>query len=195
MALLPGPARVLVVRGLEVERGAGPRAGGRRGDDGVGPASIPRVWNAPSGLATSPSTSSSPRQSSRPSGTRLPGTCCRSTSARSCWPESVSRPSSRSPRPVWCAARGGSARDRRWPVRMAGMARVGDVRVGPAQSLRLRAHRPRRRPHGDAHSRAGCPASRRGAHAGVGHRLAARAVAASLVSPGDAARRLLGRAG
>ena len=78
---------------------------------------------------------------------------------------------------------------------MAGVARVGDLRVGPAQSLRLRAHRPRRRPHGDAHPRAGRPASRRGAHAGVGHRAAARAVAASLVSPDDAARRLLDRAG
>ena len=81
------------------------------------------------------------------------------------------------------------------PARMAGVARLGDLRVGPAQSLRLRAHRPRRRPHGDAHPRSGRRASRRRAHAGVGHRAAARAVAASLVSPGDAERRLLDRAG
>ena len=85
--------------------------------------------------------------------------------------------------------------DRVRPPRVAGVARVGDLRGGPAQSLRLRAHGPRRRPHGDAHPRAGPPASRRRAHAGVGHRAAARAVAAPLVSPDDAERRLLDRAG
>ena len=99
----------------------------------------------------------------------------------------------RVPRGSWRA--GGSARDRVRPARMAGVARVGDLRVGPAQSLRLRAHRPRRRPHGDAHPPAGRRASRRDAHAGVGHRTAARAVAASVVSPDDAPRRLLDRAG
>ena len=38
VALLPRPARLLVVRGLEVERGAGARAGDRRRGDGVEPA-------------------------------------------------------------------------------------------------------------------------------------------------------------
>ena len=97
------------------------------------------------------------------------------------------------PRGAWGAD--GSARDRVRPPRVAGMARVGDLRVRPAQSLRLRADRPRRRPHGHAHPRVGRLASRRRPHAGVGHRAAARAVAAALVSPDDAARRLLDGSG
>ena len=41
---------------------------------------------------------------------------------------------------------------------MAGLARVGDLRVRSAKSLRLRANRSRRRPHGDPDPRAGGPA-------------------------------------
>ena len=59
--------------------------------------------NAPSGRAISPATSPSPRRSSPPSRTRPPGTCCRSTSGRSCLPASGSRRSSTRPRPARCA--------------------------------------------------------------------------------------------
>ena len=74
---------------------------------------------------------------------------------------------------------------------MAGVAGVGRLRVGPAQSVRLRADGPRCRPHGRAHPRSGRPARRGRAHAGDGDRAARRAMAAALVSADDAARRLL----
>ena len=82
VALLPRPARLLLVRRPDVERGrwcwrsrrrAARRRPARRPDRS--PARAPR-----SGRATSRPTSCSRRRSSRPSATRPPGTCCRSTS-------------------------------------------------------------------------------------------------------------------
>ena len=94
---------------------------------------------------------------------------------------------------VPCGSRppGWRGRDRLRSPGMAGVAGVGRLRVGPAQSVRLRADGPRCRPHGRAHPRSGRPAPRRRAHAGDGDRAARRAMAAALVSADDAARRLL----
>ena len=79
---------------------------------------------------------------------------------------------------------------------MAGVAGIGRLRVGPAQSVRLRADGPRCRPHGRAHPRSRRPARRRRAHAGDGDRAARRTMAVTLVSTDDGARRLLdGREG
>ena len=79
VALLSRPARVLLIRRPHVERGARPRTGCRRRGDLVGPARSRRDQNAPSGHAISPATSPPPLRFSRPFGTRLRGTCCRST--------------------------------------------------------------------------------------------------------------------
>ena len=80
-------------------------------------------------------TSSSRRRSSRRFPTRRPGTCCRSTPARSCSPGSGSRGSFTRPRPA--RSRGALAAAFVVGVgapRMAGLARVGDLRGRPAQS-------------------------------------------------------------
>ena len=163
--------------------------------DGVGPAQS-LAPDASSGRAISPATSSSPRRSSRPSATRPPGTCCPSTSARSCSPGSGSRRSSTSPRPASCAARWRQcssigAGQLGWQAWRASVTYASDPRnpyvyaqtVPDAVRMATRIRE------------LAAAAPRRGAHAGVGHRPAVRAVAAALVSPGDAARRLLGRAG
>ena len=74
---------------------------------------------------------------------------------------------------------------------MAGLARVGDLRRRSAKSVRLRADRARRRPHGGANPRACGPARGQGEHAGVGDRASLRTVAAAVVPADDADRRLL----
>ena len=79
--------------------------------------------------------------------------------------------------------------------RIAGLARIGDLRRRSTEPLRLRPDRSGYRAHGRAHPRARRHTSRSGTHAGVGGRASIRAVAAPVVSPGDAARRLLDRAG
>ena len=81
------------------------------------------------------------------------------------------------------------------PAGTTGVARRRDLRGRPAQPVRLRADRPRRRAHGHAHPRSRPRFTERPAHAGLGDRTAVRAVAAPVVSADDAERRLLDGAG
>ena len=84
VAFLPRPPRLLVVRGPDVDRGGGARARCRRRGVGMGPAAserpVPSTVEELLDALSSPATLLSPRQSSPPSRTRLPGICCPSTS-------------------------------------------------------------------------------------------------------------------
>ena len=183
VALLPRPAHLVGVRGPDVDRRGCARAGRRRRGDYVEGASG----------ATSRATPPSPRRSSPP----FPQDPLESAAVlrRNDRPRRGRVFGARPCKRVPCGAchAGGRALDRGRSPRVAGLARGGDLCIGPANPY-PRAHRPGRRPHGDAHPPTGRPASRRRANAGDGHRAPARALAASLVSPDDA-RRLLDRTG
>ena len=73
----------------------------------------------------------------------------------------------------------------------AGLARGDHLRRRSAQSVRLRPDRSRRRPHGGAHPQSLRDPSRWRADAGVGDCAPVRTVAAAVVPPGHAERRLL----